>query len=165
MAVNISDRQFREPKFIKLVAEILLETGLDPQWLELEITERIAMENGDASVEILSRFKNLGVRISIDNFGAGFSAFNYLRRMPIDTLKIDKSFIRDICTGENGEEVVTAIIRLAKNLHLKVIAEGVETNTQRAFMKDKQCDEMQGFLFSKAVTTEEVEKLFDQFSQ
>jgi diguanylate cyclase (GGDEF)-like protein/PAS domain S-box-containing protein len=160
MSVNISARQFREPKFIKLVAGILKETGLDPQWLELEITESIAMENGDASVEMLSSFKNLGVRISIDDFGTGFSSLNYLRRMPIDTLKIDQSFIQDISTGENGEEVVTAIIQLAKNLRLKVIAEGVETNTQRSFLKDKQCDEMQGFLFSKAVTSEEVEELF-----
>jgi len=160
MAVNISARQFRELNFIKLVEEILKETGLDPQWLELEITESIAMENGDASVEMLNRFKTLGVRISIDDFGTGFSSLNYLRRMPIDTLKIDQSFIRDISSGENGEEVVTAIIQLAKNLRLKVIAEGVETNSQRCFLKDKQCDEMQGFLFSKAVTPQEVEDLF-----
>ena len=165
MAVNISARQFREPGFIKLVAGILKETGLDAQWLELEITESIAMENGDASVEMLSHFKNLGVRISIDDFGTGFCSLNYLRRMPIDTLKIDQSFIQDISSGENGEEVVTAIIQLAKNLRLKVIAEGVETNTQRSFLKDKRCDEMQGFLFSKAVTSQEVEKLFDQSSK
>ena len=162
MAVNISARQFKEPKFLQLVAEILKETGLDPQWLELEITESIAMEKGDASVEMLSSFKNLGVRISIDDFGTGFSSLNYLRRMPIDTLKIDQSFIQDISSGENGEEVVTAIIQLAKNLRLKVIAEGVETKTQRTFLKDKRCDEMQGFLYSKAVTAEEVEKLFDK---
>lgn len=162
MAVNISARQFREPRFIKLVAEILKETGLDPQWLELEITESIAMENGDASVEMLSRFTDLGLRISIDDFGTGFSSLNYLTRMPIDTLKIDQSFIQDISAGENGEEVVTAIIQLAKNLRLRVIAEGVETKTQRTFLKDKKCDEMQGFLFSKAVTSQEVEKLFNQ---
>jgi len=162
MAVNISARQFGEPNFIKLVKGILQETGMDPQWLELEITESIAMKNGDASVEMLNRFKNLGVRISIDDFGTGFSSLNYLRRMPIDTLKIDQSFIRDISTGENGEEVVSAIIQLAKNLRLKVIAEGVETNKQRSFLKGKLCDEMQGFLFSKAVTSEEVEKLFAQ---
>lgn len=162
MAVNISARQFREPNFINLVAGILQEIGMDPQWLELEITESIAMENGEASVEMLSSFKELGIRISIDDFGTGFSSLNYLRRMPIDTLKIDQSFIRDISTGENGKEVVTAIIQLAKNLRLKVIAEGVETNTQWSFLKNKQCNEIQGFLFSKAVTSEEVEKLFDQ---
>lgn len=163
MSVNISARQFQEPKFIKLVAGILKETDLDPQWLELEITESIAMENGDAVVEMLNHFKALGVRISIDDFGTGFSSLNYLRRMPIDTLKIDQSFIQDISSGENGEEVVAAIIHLAKNLHLKVIAEGVETNIQKFFLKDKRCDELQGFLFSKAVSSEEVEKLFERF--
>ncbi|EGW40291.1 bifunctional diguanylate cyclase/phosphodiesterase, partial [Desulfosporosinus sp. OT] len=162
MAVNISARQFREPNFIKTVEGILQEIGMDPQWLELEITESIAMENGEASVAMLSSFKELGIRISIDDFGTGFSSLNYLRRMPIDTLKIDQSFIQDISIGENGEEVVTAIIQLAKNLRLKVIAEGVETNTQCSFLKNKQCNEMQGFLFSKAVTSEEMEKLFDQ---
>ena len=93
---------------------------------------------------------------------ADFLSLNYLSRMPIDTLKIDQSFIQDLRTGENGEEVVSAIINLAKNLNLNVIAEGVETNSQKSFLKDKRCDQMQGFLFSKAVTPEEVEKLFDQ---
>jgi len=162
MAVNISARQFREPNFIKLVAKILKEIGLDPQWLELEITESVAMQNGEASVEMLSFFKELGIRISIDDFGTGFSSLNYLRRMPIDTLKIDQSFIQDISTGKNGEEVVSAIIQLAKNLRLKVIAEGVETNSQWSFLKTKQCNEMQGFLFSKVVTSEEMELLFGQ---
>ncbi|MBC2721872.1 bifunctional diguanylate cyclase/phosphodiesterase [Desulfosporosinus sp.] len=160
MSVNISARQFQEPNFIKLVQQILEETELDSRWLELEITESIAMEKGETTLEMLSAFKQLGVRISIDDFGTGFSSLNYLRRMPIDTLKIDRSFINDISTGENGEEVVTAIIQLAKNLHLKVIAEGVETINQRAFLKDRLCDEMQGYLFSKAVPTEEAERLF-----
>ncbi|WP_407308291.1 putative bifunctional diguanylate cyclase/phosphodiesterase [Desulfosporosinus sp. SB140] len=162
MAVNISARQFREPNFIKRVAEILEETGMEPQWLELEITESIAMENGETSLEMLRRFKELGVRISIDDFGTGFSSLNYLRRMPIDTLKIDQSFVRDISTGDNGKEIVTAIIQLAKNLRLKVVAEGVETNSQWSFLKDKRCDEMQGFLFSKAITPQEMELLLSR---
>lgn len=162
MAVNISARQFKEPNFINIVAGILEEIGMDPRWLELEITESIAMENGEDSVAMLNTFKELGIRISIDDFGTGFSSLNYLRRMPIDTLKIDQSFIRDISTGENGEEVVTAIIQLAKNLRLKVIAEGVETGSQWSFLKNRQCNEMQGFLYSKAVTSEEMEKLFGQ---
>jgi len=160
MSVNISARQFQEPSFIKFVEQILEETKLDPQWLELEITESIAMEKGETSLEMLNAFKELGVRISIDDFGTGFSSLNYLSRMPIDTLKIDQSFIRDISKGENGEEVVTAIIQLAKNLRLKVIAEGVETNSQRSFLKDNLCDEMQGYLFSKAVPSIEAERLF-----
>ncbi|EHQ88087.1 sensor domain-containing protein [Desulfosporosinus youngiae] len=160
MSVNISARQFQEPSFIKLVKQILEETNLDPRWLELEITESIAMEKGEPTLEMLNSFKKLGVRISIDDFGTGFSSLNYLSRMPIDTLKIDQSFIQDISKGENGEEVVTAIIQLAKNLRLKVIAEGVETNTQRTFLEDKLCDEMQGYLFCKAVPSEEAERLF-----
>lgn len=120
------------------------------------------MENSNTSVEMLSRLKNLGVRISIDDFGTGFSSLNYLMRMPIDTLKIDQSFIQDISSDENGKEVITAIIQLAKKLRLKVIAEGVETDTQWSFLKEKRCDEMQGFLFSKAVPPLEVEKLFIQ---
>ena len=162
MAVNISARQFRERNFIQVVEGILKETGMEAHLLELEITESIAMENGEASSDMLRGFKELGVRISIDDFGTGFSSLNYLRRMPIDTLKIDQSFIQDISTGEDGEELVTAIIQLAKNLRLKVIAEGVETDTQWSFLKDKECNEMQGFLFSKAVTSKEVEMLFVQ---
>ncbi|OLN32206.1 diguanylate cyclase/phosphodiesterase (GGDEF & EAL domains) with PAS/PAC sensor(s) [Desulfosporosinus metallidurans] len=131
--------------------------------LFFECAERfICRTDGEPSAEMLRRFKELGVRISIDDFGTGFSSLNYLRRMPIDTLKIDQSFIRDISTGEDGEELVTAIIQLAKNLRLKVIAEGVETDTQWSFRKDKECNEMQGFLFSKAVTSKEVEMLFVQ---
>lgn len=160
IAVNISARQFKEPNFVNLVKNILNETKLDPQWLELEVTESIAMEKGETSLEMLSSFKELGVRISIDDFGTGFSSLNYLSRMPIDTLKIDQTFIRDITTGDNGKEVVTAIIQLAKNLQLKVIAEGVETDNQFSFLKDKLCDEMQGFLFSKAVSPQEAEKMF-----
>ncbi|MDQ7095777.1 EAL domain-containing protein [Desulfosporosinus sp. PR] len=164
MAVNISARQFREPNFVKRVAEILAKTGMEPEWLELEITESIAMENGEASLEMLRRFKELGVRISIDDFGTGFSSLNYLRRMPIDTLKIDQSFIRDISSGDNGKEIVTAIIQLAKNLRLKVVAEGVETSSQWSFLRDKRCDEMQGFLFSKAVGPKEMEMLLSRLA-
>ncbi|KJR48645.1 diguanylate cyclase/phosphodiesterase (GGDEF & EAL domains) with PAS/PAC sensor(s) [Desulfosporosinus sp. I2] len=162
ITVNISAWQFREPNFIKLVAKILEETGLEPKWLELEITESIAMDNGKTSLQMLNRVKELGVRISIDDFGTGFSSLNYLRRMPIDTLKIDQCFVQDIGSGENGEEVVAAIIHLAKNLHLNVIAEGVETDTQRSFLKEKSCDQMQGFLYSKAVPSPEIERLFEQ---
>jgi len=162
MSVNISARQFQEPSFIKLVEQILEETKLDPQWLELEITESIAMQKGENTIKVLNSFKKLGVRISIDDFGTGFSSLNYLSRMPIDTLKIDQSFIQDISKGENGKEVVMAIIQLAKNLRLKVIAEGVETDNQRSFLKEKLCDEMQGYLISKAVPPKDAERLFVQ---
>ncbi|OLN31502.1 bifunctional diguanylate cyclase/phosphodiesterase [Desulfosporosinus metallidurans] len=160
IAVNISARQLQEPHFIELVARILQETEMDPQWLEIEITESIAMEKGESSVEMLRSIKELGVRISIDDFGTGFSSLNYLRQLPVDTLKIDQSFVRDICPDANGEAVITAIILLAQNLRLKVIAEGVETETQWSFLKDKRCDEMQGYFFSKPLPAEDLEKRF-----
>lgn len=160
IAVNISARQLQEPHFIELVSRILRETGMDPQWLELEITESIAMEKGEFSVEMLRSIKELGVRISIDDFGTGFSSLNYLRQLPVDTLKIDQSFVRDIWADANGEAVITTIILLAKNLQLKVIAEGVETETQWTFLKEKRCDEMQGYFFSKPLPGEDLEKRF-----
>lgn len=159
ISVNISARQFREPKFVETVAEVLKETGLDPQWLELEITESIAMEYGEDSREQLQRLKQLGVGIAIDDFGTGYSSLNYLRRLPIGTLKIDQSFVRDIGLDENGEAVVIGMIKLAKSLQLKVIAEGVETEEQKVFLKDVNCDEMQGFLFSKPLPSGEIERL------
>ena len=160
IAVNISARQFQEPHFIELVAQILQETEMEPQWLEIEITESIAMEKGESSVNMLRSIKELGVRISIDDFGTGFSSLNYLSQLPVDTLKIDQSFVRDICPDANGEAVITAIIMLAQNLSLKVIAEGVETEAQWSFLKDKHCDEMQGYFFSKPLPTEDLEKRF-----
>ncbi len=160
IGVNISARQFQEANFIETVAQVLYETNIDPQWLEIEITESIAMEKGETSVEMLHRLKELGVRISIDDFGTGFSSLNYLKRLPVDTLKIDQSFVRDIQVDDNGEAVITTIILLAQNLRLKVIAEGVENETQWTFLKDKRCDEMQGFFFSKPLLAEEIERHF-----
>ncbi len=159
IAVNISTRQFRQLQFIERVAAILAECGLAPWWLELEITESIAMENGEASINQLRRLKELGVRIAIDDFGTGFSSLNYLRRLPIDVLKIDQSFVRDIGSDRNGEAVIAGIIQLAKKLQLEVIAEGVETEEQMAFLKAEHCDGMQGFLFSKPLPLAEVEEL------
>lgn len=158
MSVNISARQFLQPNLVEIVESILKETELDPQWLELEITESIAMEKGEATVELLNGLKELGVLVSIDDFGTGFSSLGYLRRLPIDTLKIDQTFVRDISSDEKGEAVITAIISLARNLRLKVIAEGVETQTQWAFLKAKRCDVMQGYFFSKPLCAEAIEK-------
>lgn len=157
VAVNISARQFREPMFIESVAEILKETGLDPQWLKIEITESIVMENIESSIKQLKRLKALGVTIAIDDFGTGYSSLNYLRKLPIDTLKIDQSFVWDIGRDEKGEAIVLAIIQLAQNLHLTVIAEGVETEEQLLFLKYKYCDQVQGYFYSKPLPVGEVE--------
>lgn len=158
MSVNISARQFREPQFIEKVAEVIKETGMDPQWLEIEITESIAMEYAEDSMEQLRRLKQLGVRIAIDDFGTGYSSMNYLRKLPIDTLKVDQSFVQDIGIDENGEAIVVTIIHLAQSLNLKVIAEGVETENQQIFLRTNRCHEMQGYLFCKPVPPVEVEK-------
>ncbi|WP_053006481.1 sensor domain-containing phosphodiesterase [Desulfosporosinus acididurans] len=160
IAVNISARQFQEANFVELLSRVLNETEMDPQWLEIEITESIAMKKGESAVNLLNRIKELGVRISIDDFGTGFSSLNYLQRLPVDTLKIDQSFVRDISEDDNGEEVITTIILLARSLHLRVIAEGVETKIQYHFLKEKQCDEMQGYFFSKPLLAEDIERKF-----
>ena len=160
LAVNLSARQFSQPNLVSTVAHILDKTGLDPHLLDLEITESIAMQDVDFTIQILNAFKVMGITLSIDDFGTGFSSLYYLKRFPIDTLKIDKSFVADIDTQLDGGQIVNAIIVLAQNLHLKVIAEGVETTEQYTFLKDKNCDEMQGFLFSKPVPAVEFEKMF-----
>lgn len=161
MSVNISARQFREPYFIENVAEVIKETGMDPQWLEIEITESIAMEYAEDSMEQLHRLKQLGVRIAIDDFGTGYSSMNYLRKLPIDTLKVDQSFVQDIGIDENGEAIVVTIIHLAQSLNLKVIAEGVETENQQLFLRTNSCDEMQGYLFCKPIPPADIEKYLD----
>ncbi|WP_328812263.1 putative bifunctional diguanylate cyclase/phosphodiesterase [Paradesulfitobacterium ferrireducens] len=147
LAVNLSARQFHQPNLVAMVSDILGETGLDPCWLTLEITESIAMDDVKYTVEILKELKQMGIRLAIDDFGTGFSSLIYLKRFPIDTLKIDKAFVGDI--GTEGGEIVTSIILLAQNLNLKVIAEGVETREQCAFLQQHRCDEMQGYLFSR----------------
>lgn len=158
IAVNLSARQFRQPNLVETVRTILVETSLEPQWLELEITESIAAQDVDFTINILHSLKAMGIRISIDDFGTGFSSLSYLRQFPLDTLKIDKSFVGDILP-QHGEEIVTAIIDLAQNLKLKVIAEGVETPEQLAFLRKKKCDEIQGYLFCKPLPSHE----FQQF--
>ncbi|MFZ3371478.1 MAG: EAL domain-containing protein, partial [Desulfitobacteriaceae bacterium] len=159
LAVNLSARQFCQPNLVSTIAHILDKTGLDPHFLDLEITESIAMQDVEFTIQILNAFKVMGITLSIDDFGTGFSSLYYLKRFPIDTLKIDRSFIADIDTVPDGGQIVNAIIVLAQNLHLKVIAEGVETTEQYAFLKEKNCDEMQGFLFSKPVPADEFEKM------
>ncbi len=156
VAVNLSARQFREKDLVSRVAEILSETGLEAEWLELEITESLSMENVRLSVEILRKLKSMGIRLSIDDFGTGFSSLSYLSRFPLNTLKIDRSFISVLNTHSDGNAIVLTIIQLAQNLGLKVIAEGVETEAQLDFLRAKGCDEVQGFLMAKPAPMEEL---------
>jgi len=159
LAVNLSARQFQQADLVQQVTSVLDETGLQPRFLELEITETSAMANADATVATLRELKALGVRISIDDFGVGYSSLAYLRRLPIDTLKIDKSFVRDIGADPDDAAIVSAVVAMAQSLKLAVVAEGVETEEQLAFLGDRRCDRMQGFLFSPAVPAAECGEL------
>ena len=147
VAVNISAIEFRHKDFIEGVALILKDTGLNPRYLELELTESILMHEAEASAVVLQALKAMGVRLAIDDFGTGYSSLSYLKRFPVDTLKIDQSFVRDIVTDPDDGTIVRAIIGMGKNLNQRVIAEGVETPEQLAFLRARQCDEGQGFLF------------------
>ncbi len=156
IAVNLSARQFHQRDLVTTVKQILEETGLASEYLELEITESVAMEDADYTIEILHQLREMGVYIALDDFGTGYSSLNYLKRFPLNIIKIDRSFIRDLTTNSNDAAIATAIISLAHNLNLSVIAEGVEIEEQLAFLKLQQCDNMQGFLFSKPLPVEEL---------
>jgi diguanylate cyclase (GGDEF)-like protein/PAS domain S-box-containing protein len=151
VAVNLSARQFTGKDLLASVAGALDESGLAPRYLELELTESMVMSDVDSAITILRRLKELGVHIAIDDFGTGYSSLSYLRRFPIDVLKIDQSFVSDIALGADGAAIVVSIISLAHSLRLKVIAEGVETAGQLAFLHEHGCDEVQGYLFSRPV--------------
>jgi diguanylate cyclase (GGDEF)-like protein len=148
VAVNLSARQFQQPNLSAMVIRILQETGLDPHDLELELTESSLMQNAESAVRALGELKEAGVEIAIDDFGTGYSSLGYLKRLPIDMLKVDKSFVRDVTTDPDDATLVTAIISLAHNLRLKVVAEGVETEEQLEFLRSLGCDEWQGYLCS-----------------
>jgi diguanylate cyclase (GGDEF)-like protein/PAS domain S-box-containing protein len=155
VAVNLSARQFQQPDLVAQVKRALDETGLPPSSLDIEVTETHAMQNAEATILTLRELKRLGVRISIDDFGIGYSSLSYLKRLPIDTLKIDQSFVRDITTDPDDAAIATAVIALAHTLKLQVIAEGVETQEQLEFLAARHCDRMQGYLFSRPLPADE----------
>ncbi len=151
VSVNISAIDFRQRDFIDNLATILKETGLPAHQLELEITESVLMQNVDDTVETLHKIKAMGVRLALDDFGTGYSSLSYLRRFPIDVLKIDQSFVRGLNVNSQDAQLISAIIGMGKSLELNIIAEGVETAEQLDFLRAQDCEEGQGFLFSKAV--------------
>lgn len=161
MAVNLSARQFRDQNLVELVNNILRETELDAQWLELEITESMLMENTEQNFAILQQLNERGVSLSIDDFGTGYSSLAYLKRMPIHTLKIDRSFVKDITIDHDDAAVVQTIIAMAHTLRLRVVAEGTETVEQVNFLRDQGCDETQGFYFSRPLPANELRAMFD----
>jgi EAL domain-containing protein (putative c-di-GMP-specific phosphodiesterase class I) len=151
VSVNLSARQFRHEGLVRVVSRILEETGLDARHLEMELTESMVMHNAQAAIATLHGLKSLGVGLSVDDFGTGYSSLAYLKDLPIDTLKIDRSFVREIGAGANEGVIAQAILSLGHALHLKVIAEGVETDAQLRFLRRHGCHEVQGFFYGEPV--------------
>ena len=160
VAVNLSGQHFRpDNNLIELVSKVLQETGIDPEHLELELTESIIMQNAEFTIQVLSHLQALGVKIAIDDFGTGYSSLSYLKHFPVNTLKIDRCFIQDITTDRHDATISLAIIDLAHSLSLQVIAEGVETAEQIQFLKANNCDQVQGYFFSPPLPAPEFEKM------
>jgi diguanylate cyclase (GGDEF)-like protein/PAS domain S-box-containing protein len=159
MAVNISAIEFRDEHFLEGAFAILEETGLDPRSLELELTESVLMRRVESTESILKALRKKGVQIAVDDFGTGYSSLSYLRKFPIDALKIDQSFVRQITTAPDETTIVTAVISMGRSLKLRVVAEGVETQEELAFLQAHQCDEAQGYFFSRPLLPEQFAKL------
>ena len=156
VAVNLSARQFADPMLLPKLTSIIRRSGLDPSSLELEITESLVMSHGGSAVAVLQQLKSLGVRIAIDDFGTGYSSLAYLKRFPIDTLKVDRSFIRDIPADSGDKQITRAIIAMAHSLRLRVVAEGVETADQLKFLRKERCDTVQGYYLHRPLPEAEV---------
>ena len=151
MAVNLSARQLAQPNLVERIASIIEETKLNVAYLELEVTESLMMENVQHSINILQQINNMGIALALDDFGTGYSSLNYLRRFPIHTLKVDRSFVRDVLVNADDAAVTNAIIALGKSLQLNITVEGVETREQFEYMKSKECNEIQGYYFSPPI--------------
>jgi diguanylate cyclase (GGDEF)-like protein len=162
VSVNVSAHQFKRQDFAETVIEILEETGVNPAFLELELTESAIMDNVDHTIKVLKHLRDMGILISIDDFGTGYSSLSCLRRFPIDYLKIDRSFIVNIPKNADDKAIVMAIISMTHSLGMRIVAEGVETEAQKAFLLEQGCDEMQGYLFSKPVPPDLMEKLMKE---
>ena len=159
VAVNISAVEFRDKGFLEGVRAILKDTRLEPRYLELELTESVLMQHAESTASVLQALKAMGVQLAVDDFGTGYSSLSYLRRFPIDTLKVDRSFVRQITADADDAIIASAVISMGKSLKLRVVAEGVETREQLAFLQDQRCDEGQGYYFSRPVVAEQFAKL------
>lgn len=157
ISVNLSVCQFQHPLLVETISGILHESKLDPSFLELEITESIAMNDISFTIAVLQRLRNMGIKIALDDFGTGYSSLSYLKKLPINTLKIDKSFIHNVADGSGDEAIISTIISMAHSMKLDVVAEGVETEHELLFLKKKHCDKAQGYLFSKPLPPNEME--------
>ncbi|MDP3897975.1 MAG: EAL domain-containing protein, partial [Mesorhizobium sp.] len=159
MAVNVSAMEFRDERFTEGLFELLAETGFDPNSLELELTENVLMRHAESTAAVLRTLRDRGIHIALDDFGTGYSSLGQLRKFPVDALKIDQSFVRQLSTPEEDTAIVTAVIGMARNLNLRVVAEGVETQEQLMFLQDHLCDEAQGYYFSRPVLAEHMAAL------
>ena len=165
MSVNISAVHFNGQDLERVIAKSLKRTGLVPQHLELELTETSILQDPDLATKTLNAFKQMGLQISLDDFGTGQSSLNHLRLAPIDIVKIDREFVRDIPGDRHDCDLVTAIIALAKSLKIRVVAEGVETDTQLAFLRRHHCDSVQGYLISRPAPATQLAKILANVSQ
>ena len=159
VAINLSSNQFQQKNLLSMISSILKETELSPEYLQIEITESMAMQNPEYTLRVLNKLKCMGIKIALDDFGTGYSSLSYLKRFPIDKLKIDKFFIQNTEVNSEDSEIVKIIISLAHKLHISTIAEGVETEEQLAFLKKENCDEIQGFLLGKPMPFSSLQKL------
>ncbi len=165
ISVNLSSRQFEQPYLVEIVNQILEETGLQASYLELEVTESFLMANIERSVKTLKELRELGIWLALDDFGTGYSSLNYLKRFPVNMLKIDRSFVQDVMSNADSAAVTDAIIALAKSLRLKITAEGVETQEQLEYLQMRGCDEGQGFYFSRPVPADIIASMLQKSSR
>ena len=162
IAVNVSPHQLRQPGWPETVARVLRETGLSPVHLELEMTETAILQHDDATTAALRELDDMGVGLALDDFGTGYSSLSYLRRYPFDRVKIDRSFVGDITADPHDAALTAAILAMAQSLDLQVVAEGVETLEQAEFLRERGCDELQGYLFSRPLPAEEFTRFLEQ---
>jgi EAL domain-containing protein (putative c-di-GMP-specific phosphodiesterase class I) len=160
VAINLSARQLANPSLVEDFREVITDAGIPPDRIEFEITESAIMDRPDEMIGMLRDLKAMGTRLAVDDFGTGYSSLSYLKRFPLDYIKIDRAFISDVMTNRIDADIVRTIIALAQALEVEVIAEGVETTMQRQFLKEMQCHYLQGFLLSKPVPAEDIERLF-----
>jgi EAL domain-containing protein (putative c-di-GMP-specific phosphodiesterase class I) len=159
VAVNLSAQQFCRGNIVHTVERTLNETGLEPKWLELELTESLTLDDSETTIKIMQDLKRIGISLSLDDFGTGWSSLSYLRKFPLDRIKIDRSFMRDIASEPAAEALVRSILSLGRDLGLDCVAEGVETRQQLDYLQKQKCTEMQGFLYSPAVPEAECSAL------
>jgi EAL domain-containing protein (putative c-di-GMP-specific phosphodiesterase class I) len=160
MAVNLSARQFQQKNLVETIAQVLESTKLEPSYLELEITESIAMQDINFTISVLRALRSMGIQIAIDDFGTGYSSLSSLKYFPLDKLKIDQSFVRELVTDSYDAAIITALVALGHGMKLEVIAEGVETQEQMAFLRSVKCDGIQGYLLSRPLPAQEATNLF-----